>query len=243
MSGLPFQPVAHLNTAGSSSAWCRYSMASHAWRHHGSHDERAWKLAWSVRMNTECIMNHGMIWYGGTWELLLTWGWIEILDVNNCKHTYHADHVSFQGCGLAIHLWSQLIQHILTHPYPSVAVFAIQILDHGHSHCDSSWSLRSCWGMCGSSKRFLMLCGGNPGYPQSLVPRKYGSYVVFYPILWYIMWYIYITYTYYIDILIHPHFYSHDMSICVLILWIHCFKAKELQFWWLVQIMMSSTGC
>lgn len=63
MSGLPFQHVAHLNTAGSSSAWCRYSMASHAWRHHGSHDERAWKLAWSVRMNTECIMNHGMIWW------------------------------------------------------------------------------------------------------------------------------------------------------------------------------------
>ena len=57
--------------------------------------------------------------------------------------------------------------------------------------------------------------GGNPGYPQSLVPRKYGSYVVFYPILWYIMWQIYIyIYTYYIDILIHPHFYSHDMSIC-----------------------------
>ena len=53
--------------------------------------------------------------------------------------------------------------------------------------------------------------GGNPGYPQSLVPRKYGSYVVFYPIL--CDRYIYI-YTYYIDILIHPHFYSHDMSIC-----------------------------
>ena len=153
-----------------------------------------------------------MVWYGGTWELLLTWGRIEILDVNN-KHTYHADHVSFQGCGVAIHLWSQLIQHILTHPYPTVAVFAFQILDHGHSHCDSSWSLRSCWAMCGSSKRFLMLCG-DPVATQVIHKAWFlANMVVMSCSIPYYVTDIYI-YTYYIDILIHPHFYSHDMSIC-----------------------------